>query len=47
MEALTPEEQFVRQLCKIERLEHKLQIMLFMAGFEESAELILPVRCEL
>jgi hypothetical protein len=43
IDALTVEEQFVYQLSKIERCAHKLQIMLFMANFDESAKLIQPV----
>lgn len=44
-DALTVEDQFLAQLMNIERLSQKLLIMSFMAGFEESYNLLLPVSC--
>ncbi|CEF67165.1 Formin, FH3 domain and Formin, GTPase-binding domain and Formin, GTPase-binding and FH3 domain and Formin, FH2 domain and Armadillo-type fold domain-containing protein [Strongyloides ratti] len=41
-DCLADEDQFLASLMKIERLKHKLEIMLFMASFEESAALIEP-----
>lgn len=42
-DGLSVEDQFMAQLMNIERLAHKLKIMSFMAGFEESVRLIEPV----
>jgi hypothetical protein len=42
-EGLSVEDQFMAQLMNIERLAHKLKILSFMAGFEESVRLIEPV----
>ncbi|MFH4977237.1 hypothetical protein AB6A40_003946 [Gnathostoma spinigerum] len=39
---LSEEDQFLAQLVNIERLEHKLRIMSFIASFEESANLLEP-----
>lgn len=39
---LSDEDQFLANLMKIERFEHKIKIMLFMATFEESANLLEP-----
>ncbi|VDK19953.1 unnamed protein product [Anisakis simplex] len=39
---LSEEDQFLAQLVKIERFEHKVKIMSFMATFEESADLLEP-----
>uniref|UniRef100_A0A0K0DVC6 FH2 domain-containing protein n=1 Tax=Strongyloides stercoralis TaxID=6248 RepID=A0A0K0DVC6_STRER len=41
-DCLADEDQFLASLMKIERLKHKLEIMLFMASFEENAALIEP-----
>uniref|UniRef100_A0A0N4Z263 GBD/FH3 domain-containing protein n=1 Tax=Parastrongyloides trichosuri TaxID=131310 RepID=A0A0N4Z263_PARTI len=41
-DSLADEDQFLGSLMKIERLKHKLEIMLFMSSFEESAGLIEP-----
>lgn len=40
---LSEEDQFLAQLVKIERFEHKIKIMSFMATFDESADLLEPV----
>lgn len=42
-DGLTMEDQFLAQLMNIERLSQKLKIMSFMAGFEESVRLLVPV----
>ncbi|VDN02104.1 unnamed protein product [Thelazia callipaeda] len=39
---LSEEDQFLAQLVKIERFEHKIKIMSFMATFDESADLLEP-----
>ncbi|KAL4003297.1 hypothetical protein ACH3XW_7025 [Acanthocheilonema viteae] len=39
---LSDEDQFLAQLVKIERFEHKIKIMSFMATFDESADLLEP-----
>ncbi|VDD85180.1 unnamed protein product, partial [Enterobius vermicularis] len=39
---LSEEDQFLAHLMKIERFEHKVKIMSFMATFEESANLLEP-----
>uniref|UniRef100_A0A158R454 Formin-like protein n=1 Tax=Syphacia muris TaxID=451379 RepID=A0A158R454_9BILA len=39
---LSEEDQFLTDLIKIERFEHKVKIMSFMATFEESANLLEP-----
>lgn len=41
---LSEEDQFLAHLVKIERLEHKVKIMSFMGTFEESADLLEPVK---
>jgi len=41
-EGLSVEDQFMAQFMNIERLGHKLKILSFMAGFEESVKLIEP-----
>lgn len=43
-EGLSIEDQFLAQLMNIERLSQKLKIMCFMAGFEETVRLLVPVR---
>uniref|UniRef100_A0A1I8EIQ5 GBD/FH3 domain-containing protein n=1 Tax=Wuchereria bancrofti TaxID=6293 RepID=A0A1I8EIQ5_WUCBA len=40
---LSDEDQFLAQLVKIERFEHKIKIMSFMATFDESADLLEPL----
>lgn len=42
LNCLSEEDKFMMQLCKAERISHKLQIMSFMGNFEESANLLLP-----
>lgn len=42
-DGLTVEDQFLAQLMNIERLNVKLNIMSFMAGFSETVDLIVPV----
>lgn len=44
---LSEEDQFLAHLMKIERFEHKVKIMSFMATFEESANLLEPVSIRL
>ncbi|VDN55010.1 unnamed protein product [Dracunculus medinensis] len=39
---LSDEDQFLAELVKIERFDHKLKIMSFMATFDESADLLEP-----
>ncbi|VDK82843.1 unnamed protein product [Litomosoides sigmodontis] len=39
---LSDEDQFLAELVKIERFEHKIKIMSFMATFDESADLLEP-----
>uniref|UniRef100_A0A1I7V8P8 CBR-FRL-1 protein n=1 Tax=Loa loa TaxID=7209 RepID=A0A1I7V8P8_LOALO len=39
---LSDEDQFLAQLVKIERFEHKIKIMSFMATYDESADLLEP-----
>ncbi|VDK41822.1 unnamed protein product [Gongylonema pulchrum] len=39
---LSEEDQFLAQLVKIERFEHKIKIMSFMGTFDESADLLEP-----
>ncbi|CAG9534836.1 unnamed protein product [Cercopithifilaria johnstoni] len=39
---LSDEDQFLAQLVKIERFEHKIKIMSFMATFDESVDLLEP-----
>ncbi|CAK9292897.1 unnamed protein product [Gordionus sp. m RMFG-2023] len=39
---LTPEDKFLQQLCKVERLHNKLSIMSFMGNFHETVHLITP-----
>ncbi|VDO83038.1 unnamed protein product [Onchocerca flexuosa] len=41
---LSEEDQFLAELVKIERFEHKIKIMSFMATFDESADLLEPVK---
>uniref|UniRef100_A0A0K0F853 GBD/FH3 domain-containing protein n=1 Tax=Strongyloides venezuelensis TaxID=75913 RepID=A0A0K0F853_STRVS len=41
-DCLAEEDQFLASLMKIERLKHKLEIMLFMSSFDESVALIEP-----
>lgn len=43
---LSDEDQFLAELVKIERFDHKLKIMSFMATFDESADLLEPVILE-
>lgn len=42
LSCLSEEDKFMMQLCKAERIGHKLQIMSFMGNFDESANLIQP-----
>lgn len=42
-EGLSMEDQFLAQLMNIERFSQKLKIMSFMAGFDESIRLLIPV----
>ncbi|GMT19257.1 hypothetical protein PFISCL1PPCAC_10554, partial [Pristionchus fissidentatus] len=42
METYTEEDRFVKSLCEIERLEHKLRVMQSMVSFEENVSLLEP-----
>ncbi|KAG8178307.1 hypothetical protein JTE90_026278 [Oedothorax gibbosus] len=42
VDALTDEDKFLFQLCKVERLSQKLHIMSYMASFGENIQLITP-----
>lgn len=45
IDELEDEDKFLLQLTKVERLEQKLNIMLYMTTFQETLNTITPVSC--